>query len=459
MKKAEGARILLVDDEPKVLASLSYLLEGKGYRVVATTDGNRALPLIENDGTDLAIVDLVMPGLDGMTLLRTILAKKPSFPVIMLTGHGTIAKAVEATKLGAFDFLEKPVELDKIVITLENALERSRLKEEKAVLIRDALERYRMVGVSKPITEIFRLIERAAPADSRILISGESGTGKELIARAIHLRSLRAGGPFQVVNCAAIPDDLIESELFGHEKGSFTGAVQSQAGKFEMASGGTLFLDEIADMSPRVQAKVLRAIEGGEIQRVGGKDPVRVDARIIAASNKDLRQAMNEKHFREDLYFRLSVINIIVPPLRERKEDIPLLADYFLGSLCSERKRPTIRIEPAAMELLIEHPWPGNIRELRNLMEKIVVLSYPGVVSWESLHSFLQESSLHCPEPDDEAGTETLADARKAAERSRILAKLLANGWDYEITARDLDISRATLFNRLREYGIRREKV
>jgi two-component system nitrogen regulation response regulator NtrX len=460
--KNEKPTILVVDDEEKILASLSGLLERSGFRVLASSRGGEALPLLERNNVDIAILDLVMPEMDGVKVLGQLLEKRPSLPVIILSGHGTIAKAVEATKIGAFDFLEKPIESEKILISIENALEKRRLEKERSYLLQNAMDRYRMVGVSRAIKGVFELIEKAAPSDSRILITGESGAGKELVARAIHLRSARAARPFLTVNCAAIPDDLIESELFGHEKGSFTGAVQKQIGKFEQADGGTIFLDEIGDMSLRVQAKMLRAIEDMQIERVGGQGPLRVDARIIAASNKDLKRAVKEKVFREDLFFRLSVINIPVPPLRERREDIPALADYFIEAICEERKRPLVRFQPPALETLISHDWPGNVRELRNLIEKIVVLSPSEVITKDELVAFMNDAALggNGGVATAAGGTvgvgTTLASVRAKAEREALLAKLLSNGWDYEQTAKDLAISRATLFNKLREYSIRK---
>ncbi len=460
--KNEKHTVLIVDDEEKILASLSSLLERSAYKVLVTREGGQALPLIEQNNVDIVILDLVMPEANGMNILKQILEQRPALPVIMLTGHGTISKAVEATKAGAFDFLEKPVESEKILISIENGLEKRRLEKERQFLLQNALDRYRMVGVSKAMKSVFGLIEKAAPADSRILITGESGAGKELVARAIHLRSARAARPFMTVNCAAIPDDLIESELFGHEKGSFTGAVQKQIGKFEQADGGTIFLDEIGDMSLRVQAKMLRAIEDMQIERVGGQGPLRVDARIIAASNKDLKKAVKEKAFREDLFFRLSVINIPVPPLRERREDIPALADYFIQIICEERKRPPLRFQTSALETLISYDWPGNVRELRNLIEKIIVLSPSEVITKDELAAFMNDSYLggNGGRVHSLGGSEvlsaTLASVRAKAEREALLAKLLSNGWDYEQTAKDLDISRATLFNKLREFSIKK---
>lgn len=447
-----------MDDEPKVLASLSSLLESLGYRTLKTLDPNEALAAIENQPVDLVLLDLVMPSLDGIEVLKRIMAKGLSLPVVMLSGHGTIAKAVEATKIGAFDFLEKPVEIDKIRITIENALTKYRLEKEKQSLLAHALEKYLMVGVSPAMAEIFELIDRAASTDSKVLVTGESGTGKELVARAIHLRSQRAAGPFIAVNCAAIPEDLIESELFGHEKGAFTGATERKLGQFELAHRGTLFLDEITDMSHRLQAKMLRAIETEEIQRIGGKETIKIDLRIIGATNRDIKEAVRDKLFREDLYYRLSVIKIHIPPLRERKEDIPVLVNHFLKIYCEERKRPLLRFHPAAMEALVSYSWPGNVRELKNLTEKIVVLAPKDTVSREEVEFFLKEASLNGHiflNPENPTG---LNEVRSKVEREVILAKLLANDWDYEKTAKELAVSRATLFNKLKKYGIRRSR-
>jgi two-component system nitrogen regulation response regulator NtrX len=453
MKKRE--KILIVDDDIKILASLSSILENYGFNTLTTQDGFEAIQIVEKDDIDLVILDLVMPSIDGISVLGKILEKKPSLPVIMLSGHGTIPKAVEATKIGAFDFLEKPVEIEKIIITIENALSKSRLEREKQTLIQDALERYKMIGISKRMQEIFNKIERVASDDSKVLIIGESGTGKELIARAIHLRSNRAGGPFQVVNCAAIPEELIESELFGHEKGAFTGALERKIGKFELANKGTLFLDEIGDMSLRLQAKVLRAIETEEIERIGGKEKIKIDTRIICASNKDLREAVKKGTFREDLYFRINVIPIHVPPLRERKEDIPALLDYYTKIFCEERKRPLIKFHPSALGILLEYPWYGNVRELRNLVEKVVVLSKSDIVTREEIEKYLKESKIE-ENVDKEDYYKSLEDAREKAERELILTKLILNSWDYEKTAEELGISRATLFNKMKKYGIKR---
>jgi len=454
------SNILLVDDEEKLLVRLSDILEKHGYSVKTTTDGNQVIPLMAQMPIDAIILDLMIPPLDGMDVLENVIARFPLVPVIILSGHGSISKAIKAIRLGAFDFLEKPLESERVLITLENALKKSRLERERSILLQDALERYQMVGVSAAIQGIFSLIDRVALSDSRVLINGESGTGKELVAKALHFRSLRAGEPFVTINCAAIPEELIESELFGHEKGAFTGAMHRQSGKFEQASHGTLFLDEIGDMSLRIQAKVLRAIENGEIQPIGCKNAVSIDVRIIAATNCDLKEAIRNKTFREDMYYRLSVINISIPPLRERREDIPLLAQHFLDNLCRLRKRPIIKLTQAAIKKMENYSWPGNVRELRNLMEKIAILSSSEEINGEDMGMYLEE--LYVPQDQEQesqkkpAFGENLADIRHQSEKEAIELKLTTHHWNYEQVARALQISRATLFKKIRDYHIKR---
>jgi len=450
--KADRKKILIADDEERILASLSFILEQSGYSIITSMDGNQVLPLIEKNTVEAVILDLVMPSKDGEEILKEILQRYPGLPVIILSGHGTIPKAVAAIKQGAVDFIEKPVQSEKIIMAIENALKNKSLKVDRAHLIQNASERYRMVGKSSVISDLHAKINKVAPSGTRVLISGESGTGKELVARNIHFKSQRAGRPFVVVNCAAIPDELIESELFGHEKGSFTGAHQRFIGKFEQAAGGTLFLDEIGDMSPKIQARVLRAIEDSEIQRVGGNEPIYIDVRIIAASNRDLRKEVREKRFREDLYFRLSVITIQVPPLIERKEDISLLAEHFLSIFCAESKRPLLKLHSSAIDPLVSYQWPGNIRELRNLMEKLVVLSDSNPISGEDIILGLLDNSLN--EPDRIEKQESLSDTKIRAERDRIISCLIANNWNYAKTIRELRVSRATLFKKIRALNI-----
>jgi len=458
MKKENKGNILVVDDEMRLLSTLSSILKENGYRVFPAATGQEAQEVFRDSLLDAVILDLVLPDTDGISLLKMFHSEKPLLPVIMLTGHGTIPKAVEATRLGAYDFFEKPASSRKILITLENALKSFRLEKERSFLIRDALKQYQMVGMSPKMEHLFEIIEKVAASDSRVLITGDSGTGKELVARAIHLRSQRVGNPMITVNCSAIPDDLLESELFGHEKGAFTGAFRQQKGKFEQAGNGTLFLDEIGEMGLRIQPKVLRAIENGDIQRLGGNNYIKMDVRIIAATNKNLKSAVQRKEFRDDLFFRLNVINIYVPTLRERKEDIPLLADYFLKELCRARKRAPMQLTPAAIARLVGYSWPGNVRELRNLMEKIAVLSGSEFVSGEEMDIYLNESNIALGPIDDIPGKATLTQIIKKQEKEAIEAKLSASSWDYERSAEELGISRSTLFSKIKEHGINRNK-
>ncbi len=445
--------VLLVDDEKKVLFLLSDALHSHGFAVKTTTLPSEALEILRRESMDAVVLDLVMPGIDGIETLRAIKEIKPHIPVIMLSGHGTIEKAVKTLKLGAHDFLEKPVSSDKIAVTLRNAITQSTLEQEKSTLLETVREEYRMIGDSRAMNRILEMIEKMAAFDSPILISGESGTGKELIARALHFKSPRAGKPFVAVNCAAIPEELMESELFGHEKGAFTSADNSKPGLFEQAHCGTLFLDEISDLSLRLQPKLLRALETMEIQRLGGTGVKKVDVRIISASNKDLDRAIQEKSFREDLFYRVAVLTIDAPPLRERKEDIPLLLDYFTKRFCHRRKIPPIVFHPHAVESLIQYPWPGNIRQLKNMVEKIIVLSNGKEVLPEDVRPNLTftggagHTLSHSP-------GETLEQTRKRAERDKLTAKLHAMDWNYEKTAEELGISRATLFHKMKSYGI-----
>ncbi len=445
--------ILLVDDEKKVLFLLSDALEELGFRVKSTTLPTEALKIVETEHIDAVVLDLVMPGIDGLQTLAAIKKLEPHLPVIMLSGHGTIEKAVKSLKLGAYDFLEKPVGSERIAVAVKNAITQTMLEQEKSNLLDTVQEEYRMIGKSKALNEISRMIEKIAAGDSPVLITGESGTGKELIARTLHFKSSRAAKPFIPINCAAIPENLLESELFGHEKGAFTDAVASKAGIFELAHTGTLFLDEISEMSLHLQPKLLRAVDTGEIRRVGGTSPKKIDVRIIAATNKNLKQAIQEKTFREDLFYRIAVLTVDAPPLRERREDIPVLVEYFFKKYCAERKIPMLSIHPHTMELLMEYPWPGNIRQLKNLVEKVVVLSDNEEVLPGTVRSHLMindESNRGSVIPSEE----TLGETRKRVEKEKLVSKLNAMGWDYEEAAKELDISRATLFNKMKAYDI-----
>lgn len=439
--------VLLVDNDKRILALLSGILEDEGFRVSNAIDGHRALEIVAEGNVDAVILDLVMPEMDGLVVLERLKRTDPSLPVIMLSGHGTIEKAVKAVKMGAFDFLEKPVSSQKIIVAMQNCMAMSQLKRDQGFLLNEVAGHYRMIGQSKAMRELLRVIEKVAVDDSPVFVSGESGTGKELVARAIHFQSRRAARPFKAVNCAAIPGDLFEAELFGYEKGAFTGAMRSKPGSFELANQGTLFLDEITETPIQLQPKLLRAIDTQEIQRLGGIDAQSLDIRFIAACNRDLSTALQQGLLREDLYYRLSVVNIHVPPLRERREDIPLLVDYYIDYFCRKRKINPIRFKAGALEMLMAHDWPGNIRQLKNFLEKIVILSD----DTEITSAFV---SRHLGEGNGAAPGESLEETRQKAEKERIELKLHALDWNYEEAARQLGISRATLFNKMKTLHI-----
>ena len=455
--------VLLVDDEKKVLFLLSDALEEQGFTVRVTTRPTQALEIVKNESIDAVVLDLVMPGIDGIETLRAVKEIRPHIPVIMLSGHGTIEKAVQSVKLGAHDFLEKPVSSDKIVVTLKNAINLSGLQQDKTALLETVREKYRMIGNSRVVENIREMIGKMAPTGSPVLITGESGTGKELIARALHFESSRAARPFIALNCAAIPEELMESELFGHEKGAFTSAHGCKPGLFEQAHRGTLFLDEISEMSLKLQPKFLRALETMEIQRVGGTGVKKVDVRIISATNKNLYQCIHEGTFREDLFYRVAVLTIDAPPLRERKEDIPLLLEYFVQRFCIRRKIPLVTFHPHTVELLAAYPWPGNIRQLKNMVEKILVLSGGGEILPDAVQPYLEfnpRAQAHGSGFHGEG--ETLEQTRQRVEKEKLLTRLHAMDWNYERTAEELGISRATLFNKMKTYGIsgkRKKKV
>jgi two-component system nitrogen regulation response regulator NtrX len=445
--------VLLVDDEKKALILLSGILEDQGFVAEASTSADEAISIIKDESFDAIILDLKMPGKDGLQALSEIKQINPHIPVIMLSGHGNIEKAVKAVKMGAYDFLEKPVSSQKVIITLNNAITMSGLKMEKGFLLKEMQNNLQIVGESQTMKKIFQKLDKIAISDSAVLITGESGTGKELVARAIHLKSGRAAKPFIPINCSAIPRDLIESELFGYEKGAFTGALREKPGLFEQAEGGTLFLDEISEMSRDLQPKLLRVVESGQIQRVGGTKMNRIDVRILSASNIDVKEALAKRILREDLFYRLSVLTVNMPPLRERKEDIPQLIQFFSKQFCKQRKRPEVFFPPDSLKILISYSWPGNIRELKNLVEKIVVLTDSREILPEIVKEFLGEEH-HRGDVDLSKIEQTLQETRLFAERDKLLASLNSFNWDYKKTAEDLDISRATLFNKMKKYEI-----
>jgi DNA-binding NtrC family response regulator len=447
-----GPQLLVIDDEPNILTTTRRALELEDFRVEVAGSGRIALEKLGERPVDLVLLDVVMPEQDGLAVLEQIRERFPDVTVIMMSGNATIETAVRATKLGAHDFVEKPLSTDKLLITIQNALSFEKLRREHAELRARAAADLEMIGKSTKMAAIHDAIRVTAPTSGRVLITGENGTGKELVARALHEGSRRADGPFVKLNCAAIPAELIESELFGHEKGAFTGATQMRRGKFELADGGTLFLDEIGDMAPSAQAKVLRVLQEGELERVGGAETLRVDVRVIAATNKDLPAEIAEGRFREDLYYRLNVVPIEVPPLRERREDIPALAEHFARRSCAENDRRHKRIDDDAMTLLMQHAWPGNVRELRNLVERLVILTgdRPGVTA-EDVRAALP--SVKAARGSYRRGI-ALKDLVAAAERDILLEALADNEHHVANTARELQLERSHLYKKLRAHGI-----
>ncbi len=445
-----GEHILIVDDEPSIRATLRGVLEDEGYRVAVVGSGGDALRLVADEAPDLTILDVWMEGMDGLETLAEIRRLRPDALVVMVSGHGTIETAVKATRLGAYDFVEKPLSLEKTLLTVARALEHARLERENASL-RETLEhRTEIIGDSEPMRRLREQIATAAPSTGRVLIRGENGSGKELVAHAIHARSARRDQAFVEVNCAAIPEELIESELFGHERGAFTGALARRRGKFELADGGTLFLDEIGDMSLKTQAKVLRALEERAFERVGGKDTIRVDVRVLAASNRDLEALIREGRFRDDLYYRLNVIPIEVPPLRARKEDVPRLVDHFVALFCQENGKRPKRVSGEALGYFLAYDWPGNVRELRNMVERLVIMAPGDTIDVADLPAPLRPAAA----PAAEGRPRSLKEARDTFEHAYILAELRASEWNMTRTAERLGIERSHLYRKLRAYGI-----
>jgi two-component system nitrogen regulation response regulator NtrX len=440
--------ILIVDDEGSIRESLSEIFKDEGYYVVTSSSGEEAVEIIKEQNPDLIFLDIWLPGIDGIQTLEEIKGIKPDIPIIMISGHGNIELAVKATKIGAYDFLEKPLSLERVLLVAKRALEKKALETEYKALKQDLSKKFRLIGNSPKIIKLKEQIEMASQSNSRVLIMGESGSGKELVARLLHEKSKRAGKPFIEVNCAAIPQELIESELFGHEKGSFTGAFERKKGKFELADEGTLFLDEVGDMSLSAQSKVLRVIETQEFQRVGGSRNIKVDVWIIGATNKDLREEVKKGNFREDLLFRLDVIPIIVPPLRERKEDIPALVDYFLDYFASEYRQKLKKITPEAINILKGYDWPGNIRELRNVIERLVIMTPSDIITAKNL--VIGEQTK-----EDYFSFTTLREARDAFEKNFITKKLEENNWNISKTAEILQIERSHLHKKIKAYNIK----
>jgi two-component system, NtrC family, nitrogen regulation response regulator NtrX len=449
-------KVVIIDDEEAVRTSLRMIFEYEGYECVLAANGAAGLKIVEKEDPDLVFLDIKMPQIDGLEVLRQIKARSDSPPVVILSGHGTVKTAVEATKLGAFDFVEKPPESERILLVARNALSQRKLSEENRRLKLSFDDRYRIEGQSMALQKVGEAIKRAAPTNATVLIMGESGVGKELVARAIHRNSLRKDESFVQVNCAAIPEELIESELFGHEKGSFTGATEKQIGKFELAHKGTIFLDEVGDMSLRTQAKVLRALQEGEVERIGSQKTIQVDVRVIAATNKMLEEEIEKGDFREDLYFRLSVIPIRVPPLRERTEDIPPLVQHFVRQFCSENNFRPKTFSPEAIEALKRHPWRGNVRELRNTVERLMIMIGEDEIRPENLSEVLRRPEGTSSAAPDTAGS--LRDFKESAERAFIVQKLRESRWNISATAAAIGTPRSNLYKKLEQYGITQEK-
>jgi two-component system nitrogen regulation response regulator NtrX len=485
--------MLIVDDEANIRRTMEMIHKNAGWETSSVDGGNAALELMEKEQFDVIFLDLSMPERNGIDVLKEIKLRRPEQVVIILTGQGTIEKAVEAVKLGAFDFLDKDCGKDRILLTSHNAFEAKRLSDENKQLKNKISKRQEFIGRSRTVKAIFDQIAKVAPSNARVLILGESGTGKELIAQTIHDRSRRAEGPFIKVNCAAIPEELIEAELFGSVKGAYTGSVESRVGKFQAADGGTIFLDEIGDMSLRVQTKVLRALQEGEVTKVGSDKTIKVDARVIAATNKNLEHEIAQGRFREDLYFRLNVVPITSPPLRARPDDIPLLAEAFIKDYCIDNGLPLKNMDDKALGLLTRYPWPGNVRELRNQVERLVIMSADKVIQAGDLsreirdgipavaasgpridiemiedaqknagparnNTFQSVSDSTPSVSTHELRTQSFQDAKKRFERHLILQALERNDWNITRTAEELALERTNLHKKIKTYGLARKK-
>jgi two-component system, NtrC family, nitrogen regulation response regulator NtrX len=451
-------RILIVDDESGIRQALKQVLEYEDLVVKVATSGGEAITLYPDYRPHLVFLDVKMAGLDGLETLTRLRDLDPKAQVVMISGHGTIATAVEATQRGAFDFLEKPLDTDRLLVTVRNALVHAELVDENTRLKEATESRFAMVGSSAALQTVRDLIAKVGPTSARVLITGENGTGKELVARALHEASPRRDRPFVEVNCAAIPSELIESELFGHMKGSFTGAFADRAGKFEQADGGTLFLDEVGDMSLSAQSKLLRALQEGVVTRIGGSKPIQVDVRVLAATNKDLDTEIAESRFREDLLYRLNVVPIDVPPLRERAEDIPALVAFFAEQLASSAGVPGRKFADDAVRRLQSRVWPGNIRELRNAVERALILASGKMVSAADIDHLLP-GAVAAGVPAGPSGGQTFETFKQEAEKSFLAQKLREHDWNVSETARSLKMPRSNLYKKIERYGLSRESV
>jgi len=453
------SRVLIIDDEPGIRNVLKDILEDENYTVFTAEEGLSGLSLVEKESIDLVILDIWLPNMGGIDVLREIKQSHPEVEVIVISGHANIDMAVKAVKLGAFDFLEKPLSMDKVITLVKNALAMEDLKKENRQLKYSLFMEDPLIGSSPAMKKIRTLIDQSAASDARILIMGENGTGKELVAREIHKKSRRCDGPFVTVNCAAIPDTLLESELFGHEKGAFTGAIARRRGKFEMADEGTLFLDEVADMSSSAQAKVLRVIQELKFERIGGEKSISVDVRLIAATNKNIQEEIKKQLFREDLYFRLNVIPIIIPPLRERPEDLRELTNYFMEKFKPQKNSEKRTISNEGMKILEDYTWPGNVRELKNFIERINVMSDEEIISPETAHYLLgekikEERSWNLKEFE----SMKLNEAKDLFEKKLLTLKLSQNNFNISKTAEALGIYPSNLHGKIKKLGIKIQK-
>jgi two-component system nitrogen regulation response regulator NtrX len=453
-------RVLVIDDEAGIRDHMRMILEYEGYECVVAALADEGIAAFEKESPDVVFLDVKMPGMDGIEALRRLRDISEQVPIVMISGHASIQTAVEATKLGAFDFIEKPFGTERVLVTIRNAVAQGSLKQENRDLVKALDLRYEMVGASPALRKVQEAIKRAAPTNATVLILGESGVGKELVARAIHRNSLRAKERFVQVNCAAIPEELIESELFGHEKGSFTGATEKQIGKFEQADRGTIFLDEVGDMSAKTQAKVLRVLQEGEVERLGSAKTIKVDVRVIAATNKDLEAEIDKGTFREDLYFRLSVIPVSVPPLRERPDDIPALVAHFTELLSRDNNRRAPKFTPQALEFLKQQRWKGNVRELRNALERVIIMA-DDRVDVDDLRDLVRLEPRGATGDNSEARGDvrpgTLREFKESAERAFLVQKLRENAWNISKTAEIIGTPRSNLYKKLEQYSIRQE--
>jgi two-component system nitrogen regulation response regulator NtrX len=449
--------ILIVDDEESIRQALVGILGDEGHEVLTAATGEEALRVVEDELPNLVLLDIWLPGIDGIEVLKTIKTGHPQIQVVMMSGHGTIETAVRATKLGAFDFIEKPLSLEKVILVISHALDLVRLEEENLLLKQKVSHEYELTGASAPIQDLKEMIDIVAPTNAWILIMGENGTGKELVARSIHRQSRRFQKPFVEVNCAAIPEDLIESELFGHEKGAFTGATAKKRGKFDLANEGTIFLDEVADMSLKAQAKVLRILQEKKFERVGGNRLIPTDVRVLAATNKDLEREMEEGRFRQDLYYRLNVIPLRIPPLRDRKEDIPLLVDRFLKDFALKEGEPEKQISEEVLAVLMKHNWPGNVRELKNIIERLVIMTPTGMISKCDLTPLFEDVkgvATPASESEPNGDADSFREAKQDFEKQYIIRKLKEYDGNISRTAEAIGLERSNLHKKIRSYGL-----